>query len=156
MGKDSRNEILAKISKDFLTAVLSYKKENYSLKFDEKFGGYKQAMIPQLLKKKANKVYQIDSEFFFICFTDYNDSFKVISLSDPNFDMRIEKMCEPGKLTALDVGQEDVVNGFGKKMVIIDIRDEEFFYEIIRPQDRLKYLESHPNKKQMKILASQF
>ena len=57
LGKDSRNEILVKISKDFLTAVLSYKKENYSLKFDEKFGGYKQAMIPQLLKKKANKVY---------------------------------------------------------------------------------------------------
>lgn len=111
-------------------------------------------MIPQLLGKKVSKVYQIDSEFFFICFTDYDAKFKVFSLSDPKFEMRVDKMCEPGKLFALDVGQEGVVNGFGKKMVIIDIRDEEFFYEILRPLDRVKYLENHKTIKEQKIAAA--
>lgn len=64
-------------------------------------------------------------------------------------------MCEPGKLVALDVGQENVSNGFGKKMVIIDIKDEEFYYEILRPLDRKKYLENHKTIKEQKIAAAQ-
>jgi hypothetical protein len=61
-------------------------------------------MIPQLQGKKVSKVYQVESEFFFICFTDYDCKLLVISLTDPEFDMRVEKICEPGKLFALDVG----------------------------------------------------
>lgn len=100
--KDLNKKAIVKISKDFEIIVLCYKKENYALTNDEKYG-YKQQIIPHLNKKRVNKIYQVDSEFFFISFTDYDYNFKVISYSEPNFDMRIHKMCEPGKLMALDV-----------------------------------------------------
>lgn len=62
--------------------------------------------------------------------------------------MRIPKKCEPGKLFALDVAQTEIKNGFGTRMVILDIRDEEFFYEVIKPQERMKYVKSHGSNKQ--------
>jgi hypothetical protein len=54
--------------------------------------------------------------------------------STKDFKISIPRSIEPGIITALDVFQEEInEEGFGEKMQILSLRDEEFYVDTIYP-----------------------
>jgi hypothetical protein len=122
-----------KISEDFTQAVLVNQTENYLLKMEDD-NLYHQSSLGWLKGKTVRNITSSGPHFIFVSCKDYDRDLDIMCSSDRSFKISIPRSIEPGIITALDVYQEEINDeGFGEKMQILSLRDEEFYVDTISP-----------------------
>lgn len=118
-------------------------KENFMLTKDEVGEGYTQRTIGWIKDKSVTFVVAVKNDFIFICHKDYDQNLDIESSASENFKIMVDRNIEPGILKVLDVAQENLdEHGFGDRMVIINTKQERFYYDAINPQEKNRNLSS--------------
>ena len=126
-----------KISEDFKKCVLGSMDENYMLCNKKKIDGgteYVQSVIMNLKNKVIRDIMHAgESEFIFICCTEYDQDLDIQSSMDQDFCLSIQRRIEPECIVVLDCYQVNDSGGYGDLMAIISLRDDEFFIDKVNP-----------------------
>jgi len=138
-----KNNAICKLSNDFMKAILSVGNENFILTKDEEGENFTQKTIGWIKDKRVTFVVAVKNDFIFICHKDYDQNLDIESSASENFKIMVDRNIEPGILKVLDVAQDEIdEDGFGKKMVIINTKQERLFYDAINPQEKMRNLSS--------------
>lgn len=85
----------------------------------------------------------VKNDFIFVCHKDYDQNLDIEASFSENFKIMVDRNIEPGILKVLDVAQENLdEDGFGDRMVIINTKQERFYYDAINPQAKNRDLTS--------------
>lgn len=87
----------------------------------------------------------------FVACKEYDTDLDVISSKDEfnSFKICVPRKVEPGTLKVFDIWQADPetkVRGFGDKMHILSIRDEEFFFDVVYPLEQVQQCIREPDE----------
>ena len=151
LSQKSNERVKVKIAMDFKKVAMSYGNENYILTIDD--GGHQNQKIISWLKgKHISHIVPVQNDFLFVCHKEFDKDLDIESSKREEFKIKINRQIEPGKLRVMDVGQMRLnEEGFGDKLAILNMRDENFYYDEVNPQAMLSNLDD--TKSDMTVLV---
>jgi len=101
---------------------------------------YQQRMVNVIKKKVVYDVETKGSDFFFICSKEFDDDIGIIKVKEQGYELlsnkvSIKRQAEPGAHKILDFFVADD----GQAMVMLNTRDEDFYFDYIEPKDEFNF-----------------